>query len=499
MAVLARWCLHRRLTVVLLWVAVLLGLTAAAAAAGSSYSHRYDAPHTESGRAAALLQEAFPGQAGDSETIVWHTAHGSVRAAAVEQDMARVLDHARTLPGVTSVTGPYGAAGADQVSRDGRTAYATVDYATDADSIGRAQAQALVDTAKAADRPGLEVELGGAAVGSTESASAHLSEAVGVAVAAVVLLVAFGSFAAMLLPIATALMGCGTAYMGTVLLGHGMTVADFAPMLGMLIGLGVGIDYALFLVTRHRRGLKAGLSVAEAAEQAVATTGRAVVFAGGTVCTALLGMLILRLDFLNGVAVASALTVLLTVAAAVTLLPALLGLIGMRALSRRERRALAAGEEPPVRADGGPQAAPPHGAAARWSAFVERHPRVLAGLAAAVMLVLALPTRATTPRDRPPARRTTWSPRASGPAPTARSPWSPAPPAPARWSPWTTFRGRCGTPPASPRSAPPPSTPPAPPASSPSSPTARRSPPPPPRWCAPCATRCCRPPSTAPA
>jgi RND superfamily putative drug exporter len=392
MAVLARWCLHRRLTVVLLWVAVLLGLTAAAAAAGSSYSHRYDAPHTESGRAAALLQEAFPGQAGDSETIVWHTAHGSVRAAAVEQDMARVLDHARTLPGVTSVTGPYGAAGADQVSRDGRTAYATVDYATDADSIGRAQAQALVDTAKAADRPGLEVELGGAAVGSTESASAHLSEAVGVAVAAVVLLVAFGSFAAMLLPIATALMGCGTAYMGTVLLGHGMTVADFAPMLGMLIGLGVGIDYALFLVTRHRRGLKAGLSVAEAAEQAVATTGRAVVFAGGTVCTALLGMLILRLDFLNGVAVASALTVLLTVAAAVTLLPALLGLIGMRALSRRERRALAAGEEPPVRADGGPQAAPPHGAAARWSAFVERHPRVLAGLAAAVMLVLALPT-----------------------------------------------------------------------------------------------------------
>jgi RND superfamily putative drug exporter len=206
---------------------------------------------------------------------------------------------------------------------------------------------------------------------------------VGVAVAAVVLLAAFGSFAAMLLPIATALVGCGTAYMGIGLLGHAMTVADFAPMLGMLIGLGVGIDYALFIVTRHRRGLKRGLNVEQAAEHAVATTGRAVVFAGGTVCLALLGMLILRLSFLNGVAVAASLTVLLTVAASVTLLPALLGCIGTRALSRRERRALA---------EHGPQPELPTGIAARWSAFVERHPRVLAGLAAAVMLVLALPT-----------------------------------------------------------------------------------------------------------
>ena len=202
------------------------------------------------------------------------------------------------------------------------------------------------------------------------------------AVAAVVLLVAFGSFAAMLLPIATALVGCGTAYMAIVLLGHGMTVADFAPMLGMLIGLGVGIDYALFIVSRHRRGLRRGLGVTEAAQEAVATTGRAVVFAGGTVCVALLGMLVLRLGFLNGVAVAAALTVLLTVAASVTLLPALLGFIGMRALSRRERRGLA---------EHGPRQEAAAGLAARWSAFVERHPRLLGVAAAALMAVLALP------------------------------------------------------------------------------------------------------------
>jgi RND superfamily putative drug exporter len=403
MAALARWCLHRRLPTVLLWLVALAGLTAAAGVAGSAYSRHYEASGTESGHAAELLREAFPSQSGDADTIVWHTSgHGTVRAAGVREPMTRVLDKARHLPGVVSVDSPYADSGAAQISADGHTAYAVVTFARDADDIPRAQAQALVDTAKAAQRGDLRVELGGQAIGSTVSAGAHLSEIVGVAVAAVVLLFAFGSFAAMLLPIATALVGCGTAYMAIVLLGHAMTVADFAPMLGMLIGLGVGIDYALFIVSRHRRGLKHGLPVAQAAQEAVATTGRAVVFAGGTVCVALLGMLVLRLGFLNGVAVASALTVLLTVAASVTLLPALLGFIGMRALSRRERRALA---------EHGPRPEGPAGLAARWSAFVERHPRLLGVLAAVVMAVLALPTftlhLGTSDQGNDPARATT--------------------------------------------------------------------------------------------
>lgn len=227
------------------------------------------------------------------------------------------------------------------------------------------------------------MELGGSAVALTESSDGHLAEVVGVAVAAVVLFLAFGSLAASLLPIATALVGVGTAYAGIALLGHAMTVADFAPMLGMLVGLGVGIDYALFIVTRHRRGLKRGLPVAEAAENAVATTGRAVVFAGATVCIALLGMLILRLDFLNGVAIAASLTVVLTVAASVTLLPALLSFTGPRALSRRERRRLA---------EHGPELELPTGFAARWSAFVEHHPKLLGALALVVIAGLAVPT-----------------------------------------------------------------------------------------------------------
>ncbi|MFC7965771.1 MMPL family transporter [Streptomyces cinereoruber] len=382
MAAIARWCIRHRLVAVLLWLLALGGVGTGAVLAGNAYSNDYEVPGTESGRATALLERGFHGLGGDGDTIVWHTERGSVRADAVQERMSGVLREVAELPGVAAVTSPYGDT-AGRISEDGRTAYATVTFAEQADDVPEGQAKAVVDTARAAATDDLRVELGGTVVALTEAPGGHVAEAVGVAVAAVVLFLAFGSLAASALPIATALVSVGIAYSGIVLLGHVMTVADFAPMLGMLVGLGVGIDYALFIVTRHRRGLKRGLSVAEAAETAVATTGRAVVFAGATVCIALLGMLILRLSFLNGVAVAASLTVVLTVAASVTLLPALLSLIGMRALSRRERRTLA---------EHGPQPELPTGFAARWSAFVERHPKLLGAVAAVVMTVLALPT-----------------------------------------------------------------------------------------------------------
>ncbi|MFJ8093864.1 MMPL family transporter [Streptomyces griseofuscus] len=383
MAALARWCVRHRLIAVLLWLCAFGGATAAASVAGTSYSNDYSVPGTESGRAAQLLQAGFPGLGGDSDTVVWHTTKGTVRAADVEQSMTTALDRIARLPGVASVDGPYEGQGARQISADGHTAYATVTFTQQAEDIGENEAKAVVGAAKAAEGDGLQVELGGSAIGLTETPNDRTAEVVGVLVAAVVLFLAFGSLAASLLPIATALIGVGTAHAGIGLLGHAMTVADFAPMLGMLVGLGVGIDYALFIVTRHRRGLKRGLDVTEAAVSAVATTGRAVVFAGATVCIALLGMLILRLSFLNGVAVAASLTVILTVAASVTLLPALLSYIGPRALGRRERRRLA---------EHGPRPEVPTGLAARWSAFVERHPKLLGSLAVAVIALLALPT-----------------------------------------------------------------------------------------------------------
>jgi len=382
-AALARWCVRHRLVAILLWLVAFGGVTAAAAVTGSAYSNDYEAPGTESGTATQLLRDGFPGLGGDSDTVVWHTTSGTVRAADVEQTMTRTLDKIADLPGVASVTSPYEGSRGGQISADAHTAYATVTFDDQAENIDEGEARAVVDTAESASTDGLRVELGGSAVALTESSGGHIAEVVGVAVAAVVLFLAFGSLAASLLPIATALTGVGTAYAGIVLLGHAMTVADFAPMLGMLIGLGVGIDYALFIVTRHRKGLKRGLPVDEAARNAVATTGRAVVFAGATVCIALLGMLILRLSFLNGVAIAASLTVILTVAASVTLLPALLSLIGPRALGRRERRRLY---------EHGPEPEIPTGLAARWSAFVERHPKLLGVVAVVVMAVLALPT-----------------------------------------------------------------------------------------------------------
>ncbi|MGR8008090.1 MMPL family transporter [Streptomyces hypolithicus] len=384
MAAIARWCISHRIASVLLWLLALGTVGGAAVVAGSSYSNDYQVPGTESGRATALLDAGFDGRGGDSNTVVWHTAgRGTVQASGVEQSMTRTLDAVEKLSGIATVVSPYDSAGAAQISADGHTAYAVVTFDDQSDDISEPQARALVDTAKAAETGELQVELGGTAIALTEAPGAHLSEVIGVVAAAVVLFLAFGSLAASLLPIATALVSVGTAYAGIVLLGHLMTVADFAPMLGMLIGLGVGIDYALFIVTRHRRGLRCGLSVPEAAANAVATTGRAVVFAGATVCIALLGMLILRLSFLNGVAIAASLTVVLTVAASVTLLPALLSLIGMKALSRRERGRLA---------EHGPQPELPTGFAARWSAFVERHPKLLGAVAAVIMVLLALPT-----------------------------------------------------------------------------------------------------------
>ncbi|MGX1758197.1 MMPL family transporter [Streptomyces lydicus] len=391
MTALARWCLRRRIVVIVLWLAAFAGVAAAAAVTGSAYSNNYEVPGTESGRASALLERAFPGQSGDSDTLVWHTDSTTVRAAAVRTAMTHTLEKVAELPGVAEVHGPYGGTGAgpsagrgaQQISKDGHTAYASVVFDRATDDLDPAQVRKVVDTAQTASGNGLQVELGGAGIALTEAPRAQLAEFIGLGAAAVVLFLAFGSLAATFLPIVTALAAVGTASAGITLLSHAMTVADFAPMLGMLIGLGVGIDYALFIVTRHRKGLRAGLPVGEAAVRAVSVSGRAVVFAGATVCIALLGMLILRLSFLNGVALAASLTVVLTVAASVTLLPALLGLIGMRALGRRERRRLA---------EQGPTPERPAGIAARWSGVVERHPKLLGVAAAALMAVLALPT-----------------------------------------------------------------------------------------------------------
>jgi RND superfamily putative drug exporter len=381
MSTLARWCRRHRLLVVVSWLVLLIGL---GAASKSAYKDSFSLPNTDSTRALNLLTAAFPAQAGESDTVVWHVSSGSVRDAAVQERMTQTLQKISHLPEVGTVVGPYDAGGAARISADGKTAYATVDFTQNAQKLAKADVQKVVDTAHAAATSGLEVEMGGNAVQQTEQTPTSSSELIGVLAAAVVLFVAFGSFFAMLMPILTAVAGVGSSIFVVGLLSHLITIASLAPTLGALIGLGVGIDYALFIVTRFRRGLQTGMSVEDALVTAVNTSGRAVLFAGATVCIALLGMLVLGISFLNGVAIGASVTVVFTVFAAVTLLPALLALLGDRVLGRRQRRRLRAGEiliDPTKR-----------GVWARWADTVQRRPKVLAAAALLIMLGLSIPT-----------------------------------------------------------------------------------------------------------
>ncbi|MFC8511764.1 MMPL family transporter [Streptomyces sp. NPDC057257] len=383
MSTLARWCYRHRLVVVLLWLGMLVGLGVASTSAGSAYNNSFSLPNTESTRALNLLKKAFPGQAGDTDTVVWHVESGSVRDSATKTRMTGTLDKISKLPEVSAVTSPYGKLGAAQISKDGRTAYAQVTFSKAAPEIDKADVNRVIDTAKMARTDGLKVELGGQAIQNTETAPPATSELVGVLAAAVVLFLAFGSLFAMALPILTAIAGVGTAILTTGLLSHAMSIGNIAPTLSALIGLGVGIDYALFIVTRHRKGLQSGLDVPESLARAVNTSGRAVLFAGATVCIALLGLFVLRVNFLNGIAIAASLTVALTVLAAVTLLPALLGLLGTRVLGRRARRRLAAGESVSENSASSPWS--------RWAGVVQRRPRALSLVALVVMAALSIP------------------------------------------------------------------------------------------------------------
>ncbi|MEU1050987.1 MMPL family transporter [Streptomyces sp. NPDC005876] len=379
----ARWCYRHRLVVLLLWLGALFGLGAGGTSAGTAYADVFSLPDTDSSRAYDLMEKAFPQSSGDTDTVVWKVDEGSVRDEAVRSRMEPALRDIGKMKGVGRVSDPYGPDGAAQVSRDGRIAYAQVTFTEQANAVDKAVIEDLVERAEDAEGDGLAVELGGQAVARTQEPPMGTAELVGIAAAAVILFLAFGSVFAMLLPILTAVAGVGTGMMSTILLSHVTDVPEVAPLLGSLIGLGVGIDYALFIVTRHRRGIQRGASPEEAAVTALNTSGRAVLFAGGTVCIALAGMLVMNMRFLDGVVIATSLTVVLSVLAATTLLPALLGLLGMRVLSRRQRRRLAAaGPEPKETTTG---------LAARWSAWVQRRPRGTAAVAVVVMAVLAIP------------------------------------------------------------------------------------------------------------
>lgn len=381
MAAFARWCFNHRLSVIGIWVALLIAISGASVAAGTSYSNAFDLPGTESTKALELLQKSLPESAGDTDQIVLHVDEGTLTDPAVEQRVEAMLKDVGTLNSVVGVTSPYDEAGATQMSQDGRTAYATVQFDKQADELAIKDIDAVIDTAQDARGDGLQVELSGQAIDTATEGGPGSTELIGIAAAAVILFVAFGSLLGMVLPLVVAIAGLVGGLMSITLLSHVIGLSDVTPTLAALIGLGVGIDYALFIVTRYRTGLRSGLEPEEAAIKALNTSGRSVLFAGGTVVIALLGLLLLNVNFLSGMGIGAAVTVMWTVAAALTLTPAFLGLFGMRLLSKRQRRVLAA-EGPQLETVG---------IWARWARLVARRKALTAAVALGLITLLAIP------------------------------------------------------------------------------------------------------------
>jgi RND superfamily putative drug exporter len=322
---LGRWCVDHRKRVVLLWVAALLVLGVAANRGGGEYADDFRVPGVESQAARDLLEERFPEAAGGSAQVVFHTEDGGIldgrRGPAIQQ----TVDEIAARPNVASVTDPT-----TSPSPDGTTLLAQVQYDVELTDLTRADMDALLDAgAPLADR-GIDIEVGGELPQYVEQPEQGVAEMIGLLAAVVILLVAFGSILAAGLPIGIALFGLGVSMTLLTLVAGVLDVPTTTPILASMIGIGVGIDYALFVVTRHREHLHDGMTVAESAARAIATAGQAVIIAGGTVVIAILGLAISGMPMVTIMGLGSAIVVGVMVLATVTLLPALLGFAGHR-------------------------------------------------------------------------------------------------------------------------------------------------------------------------
>ncbi len=381
---LARWCFRHRVITLLAWVVGLVALTAIHGAAGSAYSDNFQLPHTQSFDAIRLLERNSPRASGETDQLVIAVDHGKVNDPAVRARAEALFKKVEQLPHVSTVGSPFASGAAHQISPSGQVAFANVtfDEAANKNKITSAAAKQFVETITSASGDGVQFQVEGNIAQSGNQDNSSTGLLFGFLAAAVVLFIVFGSFLAMLLPLVTAGLSLGTGVAVIGLLSHVITMASFSSELALLIGLGVGVDYALFIVTRYRQALLRGRSREEATVESLDTSGRAVLFAGAIVCIAMLGMFALGVSFLYGVAVAAAIAVAFTVLAALTLLPALLGVVGKRVPRRRERRDL---RENRYRVTDESRRW------ARWADAIQTRPAAFAGVATLIMVVLAIP------------------------------------------------------------------------------------------------------------
>ena len=388
MRTLAGWCVRHRRIVVLSWLLVLVVSIFLVEAVGTDYSNNFNFPHTQSFDAINLLKSVAPSHSGDTEEVVFGTS-GDARLTdtGVGQRINTMVDKINALPNVTAVTSPYDAAGnlvnTTTVNHDRTVGFFQVNFDKQTNNIPDSEAKTFVNDVTRTSGDGLTAAVTGQLAEQANNQS-FSSTGLGVLLALIVLLLVFGSFFAAILPILSAMLALGTAVGVIGLVSHGLGMPSISPELTLLIGLGVGVDYALFIVTRHRQGLVAGRDVESSIINAVNTSGRAVLFAGIIVVIALLGMFALGVSFLYGLAVAAAIGVALTMVAALTLLPAMLGFIGPKVMSRKQKRNLAESGPRIVGADS-------KGFWPKWADRVQANPVLSAGVALIIIVAIALP------------------------------------------------------------------------------------------------------------
>jgi RND superfamily putative drug exporter len=378
---LGRFCTRRWPFVLVAWLFVFVGLGLWAGTAGQEVDDNLTLPGTGSQNATDVLEDKFPEQANGTNPVVLKAPEGKKLTQSTYSDaISKTVDSLKKDPDVQDAISPLSSEGADFLSKGEEIGYIAVNVKASPSDLTEEDANRIVDAADPARDAGLEVAVGGYVGQKVSKPETHNSEAIGLTMAVIVLLFTFGTVVAMGLPIITAIIGLVTGLSIVTLLGHVVEVPTVAPTLATMIGLGVGIDYALFIVTRHRAQVREeGMEIRESIARATATSGGAVVFAGCTVIVALLSLAIVKLPLVTTLGYTSALVVLVAVIAAITLLPALLAMLGPRI----EKLKLPMPKH--LHADG-----KPHGWL-RWASWVAKHPWPALIVAVVILVALAAP------------------------------------------------------------------------------------------------------------
>ncbi|MBB4663702.1 MMPL family transporter [Conexibacter arvalis] len=378
---LGRFCVRHRLVVLLAWLALAVALVVAAGSLGSQASDNISLPGTGSQRVTDLLARGFPDQANGPSPIVLEAPPGAkVTDGRYQQPIEDSVDALKRDQFVAKVVSPLDSAGAGQVSRDGTVAYISVFPNRSLGDVTIDDGQEILDKADPAKASGLEVSAGGPLGSKLSKSESESSEVIGLACALVILAFTFGSLVAMGLPIASALVGVIAGIAGITLLSHLTEVPTSAPTLAIMLGLGVGIDYALFIVTAHRATLARGMDARESVARAVATSGGAVLFAGSTVVVAVCSLAVAGIPLVTALGFTTGLMVAVAILCALTLLPAILALVGNRInhLPLPGRR-----PDRPIDVE--------HGGWARFARWIMRNRLVAVVLALAVLIPLSIP------------------------------------------------------------------------------------------------------------